>query len=487
MRDDDRRLAERLARYESRIPVDAGPPTLVESARVPWAALGAVAAAAVVAVVLATGALGDQRDVGEASPSPSASPTSAATPVATASPTPSASVAATPTPASHEPTPTPTSGPIVRWAPVGVFGSEGWAEEVADMTYAAGHFIAVGYREPDDQRGHVGPPIDEPRIWISADGGTWEQVVLGSAFDSGHLRTVVALADGSAVVYGSIAPEPPGNQEPAAWRTTDGRTWTRLALSLPHDRPLSHVVGGRRGLITTVSLPTEESQTEEIWHSVDGATWTVAHRLEPRDGFLPALYDWEAGPEGFVVTGYRYRFVGDEREDRTFVLASGDGREWFEAAAEETPFSAYTGVASIGGDWLIAANGTAEGDWTSRATTWFSTNGLAWEERTLLEIPMPSSPLADEVTSTVVGRVVSTEERVIASGSVVICCHGPWWAAGVWSTFDGRSWERLGFPDGTVVSAAAQHDGIVVLGGFDRARPEDEFKTRAVFWIGERR
>jgi hypothetical protein len=56
----------------------------------------------------------------------------------------------------------------------------------------------------------------------------------------------------------------------------------------------------------------------------------------------------------------------------------------------------------------------------------------------------------------------------------------------VWTSSDGRSWERLAFPDGTYIVGAAEHDGVVVLAGFDRARPEDEFRARAMFWVGER-
>ncbi|HEX7224981.1 MAG TPA: hypothetical protein VF367_05330, partial [Candidatus Limnocylindria bacterium] len=83
-------------------------------------------------------------------------------------------------------------------------------------------------------------------------------------------------------------------------------------------------------------------------------------------------------------------------------------------------------------------------------------------------------------------RLVSTGERVFLVGLTSVCCHGPAWAASVFSTFDGTSWEPLGFPAGTVVTAAAEHDGVIVLAGFDRARPEDDFRARATFWIGER-
>jgi hypothetical protein len=260
-----------------------------------------------------------------------------------------------------------------------------------------------------------------------------------------------------------------------------------LDLALPRKEYLSDVVGGPHGLITVVSSQAEGgTSVAEVWHSVDGASWSVVHAVEPRDGYESAGYDWEAGPEGFVVIGNRYRFDGEDRDDRTFVLASGDGLEWIEAPAEETTFSNLSHVAPIGGDWVIAANEVTEVVGTGRATTWYSANGLAWDERSAIDVPMPSSPYPDTDTSTVIGGLAGTGERVIASGSVVICCHGPRWAAGVWSSFDGQSWEGLDFPEGTVVTAAAQHDGVVVLAGFDRARPEDEFKVRAMFWIGER-
>jgi len=397
-----------------------------------------------------------------------------------------ASATATPAPA----TPAPTPGAIVHWAQVGVFSSEGWATEVVDMTYAAGQFIAIGYREPDDQRGHVGPPIDEPLIWISTDGRTWEQIEPGPAFVDGHPRSIVALPDGSAVAYGTVDPDPPAGPTSAAWRTTDGRTWTSLALTLPRTDFLTDVVSGPHGLLSVMNVTHSETRdTTEIWHSENGASWRVVHTIEPRDGFVPLAWDWEAGPEGFVVTGMWFPSDREVDDDRPFAFASGDGVSWFEATAEATPTLIYgPKVAPVGGDWMVVGERSTESVSLTAATAeaWYSSNGLAWERRGSFDIPLPSNPRGWDI-GTFVGRVVSTGERVVTSGFTSVCCHGPAWAAGVWSSFDGRSWERLGFPEGTVVSAAAQHDGIVVLAGFDRARPEDEFKARAVFWIGERR
>jgi hypothetical protein len=578
MTDDDRRLADRLRRPESRVPVTDGP-LAVRPRPLPWPALAALAAVLVVAVVLASGLVRNEPAVGQPSPTPPVSaggtplPTDVerapkpitavsledegraltvefsgdrcvedyaaefvradgaievavyGTPTHSVDPCPApidypmveltipldprftgsqvrdvatgriftvaaASASASASPVTPSATPAPTPPPtdtIARWTQVGVFSADGWATEVLDMTYAAGRFIAIGYREPAEQRGLVGPPIDTAMIWTSPDGRTWEQVDPGPEFRDGHPRTLVALEDGSAVAYGTIDPEPPASPRTAAWRTTDGRGWELVELTTPRAEFLPHVVGGPNGLMTVVSLVTETSRTEEIWHSDNGTTWRVVHRIEPHDGYEPNVTAWEAGPDGFVLTGAWYRFEGGTRDDRPFVLASGEGIAWHEAPATET--ARMLGVASIaplGGDWIIAASKITDGGSTGGASTWLSANGLDWEEGASLDVPMPSSPFPDTDTGTVIGRLVGTGERVIASGHVVICCHGPTWAAGVWSSTSASSWERLGFPEGTVVSAAAEHGGTVVIAGFDRARPEDEFEARAVFWIGER-
>ena len=492
MSDDDRRLGDRLRAYESRVP-DAPTQPVTLSGRPRWSLVAAAGAAAVIAIAILVGTLAN-RDVGQADETASPTPTASSTVEPTLEPTPTATATVDPqpvpsqTPIPVDATPEPATGPIVRWAQVGAFASEGWAEEVTSMTYAAGHFIAVGYRERDDQRGYVGPPIDEPRIWISADGRTWELIDVGASFDStSHPRWVVALPDGSAIAYGSVDPEPPASSRSAAWRSTDGRTWAPIELSVPRDDFLTRVVGGPRGLITVVSnFVAEDSGTAEVWHSTDGANWSVAHVIESRDGYLPSIVDWAAGPEGFVIAGHRYRFSADERDDRPIVLASGDGVAWFEAVAADTPPLLGQSIAPIGGDWmLIGERDEASSDPVAEAETWYSANGLTWEQRGSLSVPLPTNPDGYDI-GTFVGHFVSTGERVIASGATSLCCHGAWWAAGVWSSHDARSWERLGFPDGTIVSAAAEHDGVVVLAGFDRARPEDAFRARAIFWIGER-
>jgi hypothetical protein len=442
----------------------------------PWRAIaGAIGVLLIVAIVAAallmtrgeTGTGTAPSGSAVASPSLSGDPSTSVTPHPTQSPTGSASA---------EPSGSTPPGPIGRWAAAATFGSEGWAEEVRDLTYAAGHFIAIGYREPDGGRGQVGPPTDEPLIWISTDGASWSRLELGAEFDGAHLASVVALPDGSAAIYGAISADDFSSATGGAWTSSNASDWTSVAIDQPEPTVLGRVADGGRGLLTLVRSNSQDGH--QLWHSTDGLTWTSVRTIPDEDGTRRLnVVDYAAGPEGFVVTGYRSPLGGGVDGATAFVLASADGDEWFEADPLLTPSPYHQRVAPVNGDWIVAASAV-----DPAVTTWFSANGLDWEPRGQLEIPIPESEF--EEASATLGTLVSTGERVMASGAGVICCHGPWWAAGVWSSFDGGTWERLGFPDGTVVSAAAAHDGTIVLAGFDRARPQDEFKARAAFWVG---
>ena len=484
--DIDRQLADRLRAYESSVPADLEPGPARRRRPAAWLLAGAgasVVAATILGIALLTS---DPDPVGEASPTPSPSasasaPATSASQVPTPVPTPAESSVPSSTP-DGEPSATAgtPSGPIARWAPTGAFASDGWAEEARGIAYAAGHFVAIGYREPDDQRGIVGPPVDEPRIWISADGRAWSQVELGPEFADAHLWSVVALPDGAAMIYGSIESQDI-QYTSAAWRSVDGTAWARVDLERPsHDVP-RRVVAGGRGYLADVTV----TGGTELWHSVDGVAWRSVRSIPfAQETRQAGVIDIGAGPEGFVVTG-DYGPVDGGPRYASFVLASGDGVTWFEAESAATPTSSSLSVAPVGGDWItVGTRLPREPEVTADA--WFSANGLGWDRRGNATIPLPTVPVDWEGVATFPWRLVSTGERVFLVGLTSVCCHGPAWAASVFSTFDGTSWERLGFPAGTVVTAAAEHDGVVVLAGFDRARPEDGFTARATFWIGER-
>lgn len=473
--DFDRSLADRLRGAEGRVRPGETPDLAVLAGAGPgrWKLLGAgavAAAALVLAVIVAPRLVAEPGPGASLSPLPSAVPSEVASPTSTDAPAPTA-----------EPTPEPTPvGPITRWAPTATFTSEGMATETRDVTYAAGHFVAIGYAEPAGRRGEVGLPIDEPRMWISREGRSWTEVDT-APFGDAHFGSVVALPNGDALVYGSVDLDPTtGASASAAWRSTDGLSWARVVLDVPEPDVIPWSVrGGAKGYLTTIRPPT--SGGYELWHSVDGLAWQAVHSIPEEDGaWRPHYRDWEAGPEGFVVSGVRYPAEGGVVGAEPFILASSDGLTWIEADSGAMPTEHDLIVAPIGPDWLIAARGD-DGPYS----TWHSANGLAWVARGPLDVPVPSHDEMESLGVWISG-FVPTGDRVIASAAVSYCCHGPLWAAGVWWTAAGSAWDELGFPPGTAIRSAAVHGDVIVIAGFDQARPEDDFAARAVFWIGER-
>ena len=489
--EDDRGLARRLRAYESRVP-DAPAPSTTLARRLPWMPVLA-AGAAVVAVVAGawmSGMLDRQPDVGEtdASPTPSidAGPTGEPNPSLIAEPSTSTPVASA--------TPEPTLGPIVRWATAASFGSDGNAEEVLDISYGGGHFIAVGFREPLNARGQVGPSQREALIWISTDGAAWEELPLGPEFEGAEVLATAALPDGAAAIYGFVDSNPdPSDEEigAAAWSSTDGRTWTRYELALPArpDSPIapfiSSVTDGAKGYLTLDTYATDDGLVTELWYSSDGARWEVVNRFATdSSGWTISVRDVGAGDEGFVLVGERYEVDAEQREYEPIVQASADGRTWIDANPNAMPAGPNLLVAAVHGDWIVTQTDFE----TSTDITWFSHDGLTWEQRQGLEVPVPADAEdLGEGTVAVIGRIVEAGDRAFISGALVYCCHGPWFAAGVWSSFDASSWEKLGFPDDAVIAAAAVHDGVTVLAGHTGATPTDDWKANATFWVSERR
>jgi hypothetical protein len=495
MTDDDRRLAERLTRYESRVPVDAPAAVTAPPSRGAWPLIGGLAAVVVLAVVVATNLVSDRPEVGVASPNPSPSDPSSpelsaemlsqpATPNPTTQPTATATV---------DPTPG-LPGRIVRWNTAAAFVEDGFALEVTDVTWGAGQFIALGLREPLDERGQVGPSTSTQVMWTSADGATWTQVPLGPEFDGAHLSSLVTLPDGAAAVYGvvdhaaSIDDWQPG--PPFAWKSLDGVTWEPMELSMPTDtrtrEPLGpgNVQAGARGYLSLHEVPEGEFEYSwEIWYSADGVTWEITHRVEEaQPGWLTSIRDAGAGDGGFVIVGERFEVNAEERVYEPFIHASGDGRNWVVADPSDIPAGHTLLVEPVGGDWIVTQtnyDGRPDG-------TWFSHDGLHWVERQQLDVPDPDLPEGWEPGYAVIGRIVGAGDRVFASGATVVCCHAPWFAAGIWSSADATSWERLGFPDDAVITAAAVVDDVTVLVGYTGASPDTEWQARATMWVSER-
>ena len=230
-------------------------------------------------------------------------------------------------------------------------------ELVADVVATDHGLFAVGTRSGSPAQGLV---------WRSLDGTSWEDVTPVDMFERALLRSVYATADGALIVLGAVRPRlprGPDDETPAAWRSEDGLTWADASAAVPGDY-VGPVEYGPQGYLVVVRGPDADS----LWYSDDGTNWTMS--LPANSGRI--WFDLGAGPEGFVAIG------SNADGSRRIVIASSDGREWFEAAE---PPPNIERVAPHGPDWMGVA-GTLPIDIAKNreAPVWFSENGLDWRE-----------------------------------------------------------------------------------------------------------
>jgi hypothetical protein len=451
---DDRDLERRLREYESRVPVDEAAPQMRERRLGGGLALSGAFAVVAVAALVAVVWMSSNRPIGDADPTPSAT----SEPARSSAPTASSPSEAPPSPApSSTPAPiaTPTLSPVPPTA---------W----------------IGFREPLDARGAVGPSQRTPLVWASTDGVSWGRVSLGTSFTNAELHSVVAAPDGSALIYGLVTDPVEFTERRTAWRSADGSTWTEVALTVPGD-VLGRVVQGGRGYVARATTGFGADAAQEVWFSSDGLTWEATSvRLVPDANDYVAIIDVAAGPEGFVVAAVYGDRSGDQLETRSMVFASGDGLEWV-PARESAMRGGPDVIAALGHDWVMSATDGA----TRETTMWWSADGLAWEERTSVEVPAPSG-VEPQSGTPIIGHIVAAGDRVLLQGLVSVCCHTPPWAAGVWSSGDAYTWERLDLPQDAYVAQAVTTGGLTVAVGHTGASSEGGWEAVATFWIGTR-
>ena len=274
---------------------------------------------------------------------------------------------------------------------------------------------------------------------------------LGSVFDGAHLFAATTLPDGAAAIYGYVDRDPDPNMEEieaAAWRSMDAKTWTRFELVLPARpdaetpsyRTIGAIASGAGGYLTVDGYATEEGLVDLVLYSSDGARWEVAAHFGPDgSGWTDGLRDYAAGDEGFVLVGERYEIDAEQRVYLPIVRASADGRTWIDADPEAMPEGPNLLVAAVEGDWIATQTDFEAGT----DVTWFSHDGVTWEERASLDVPdPPGSEEFGEGNVSVIGTIIEAGDRAIISGAHVYCCHSPWYAAGIWSSFETRSSPR---------------------------------------------
>jgi hypothetical protein len=354
---------------------------------------------------------------------------------------------------------------------VATFGNPGLLAFAYDVVASPSGLVAVGVLY-DGHLPIVGPaPPHDGRIWISAGGGSWQDVTPRELFTNVSLYDIYVRADGSLVALGTISehtqnsgPHAVDAIAPGAWESGDGRTWQPTATGLPEGASIWQVNNGERGYLARISPP-GAIHGSELWFSADGRAWERVRTL--LDGSVAI----GAGDDGFVVVGTQGDRLSGE-PPLPFALASADGREWFESP--DPPPEITTHVAPIGGDWLAISYAFGDESRSAEITSWFSANGLDWTPNggftmasveagvaVCHEFPTSLSPAAGWlVVGSTIGGLACGEGGQVTHGTQRI-------------SSDGASWSALPFVPGTVgisnsgsqVYGAATDDARLVLVG----------------------
>jgi hypothetical protein len=212
--------------------------------------------------------------------------------------------------------------------------------------------------------------------------------------------------------------------------------------------PLGYVQAwaGRAGLDASVI---------ELYWSDDALSWELVHSIAAgRDAHV---YAAGGGPDGFVVAA---RLGAD---DGPLMLASGDGRTWFEAP--EQPALAdddvVMTVAPVGPDWL-AAGWRSVAEPAGGIDLWSSADGLLWEPAGSIAPPDDVEPFGTRVMYP--SHMISHGGSLFLSGAQAVEGSDTR-PLGVWTSTDGRSWEEMDLGGPAEVRAVDGLECCLWLGG----------------------
>jgi hypothetical protein len=202
------------------------------------------------------------------------------------------------------------------WTRVDVRGEFGPRVYVSAIVHAKPGFVAVGGRRDPGQQ-----TFTHPAVWTSSDGAHWE-AARDPRFPRGRTLGFSGLAVRHGVLVAAVGIE--------LWRSTDARTWRRVARLEQTGRGGASVTVGPRGFVAL-----GPSSPGAIWNgpvstSADGRHWsgaerrgTVAHPV----GLFPE-----------AQLGSRSLSVGPSINNAPPVLyASADGAHWTAVSASNVP------------------------------------------------------------------------------------------------------------------------------------------------------
>ena len=290
---------------------------------------------------------------------------------------------------------------------------------IDSLVAVRGGFIALGFDQPPSHAA----------AWSSTDAMNWRRESDLPAPGGSSISAAVVGQDGSVIAVGGSGPTA------AAWRTTDGATWTLTQLPAPGtdagvgpgaterlsavaETPGGFVAGGYVETATAIRMAS-------LWRSPDGVTWTRTIVPIPA-GSSEVTGIAELSASELVAVG----IAGDERRGTAAVWQSHDaGATWSAIASPSLAAGRMLAVAAGRGG--VAAVGELQEQ--TGAAAWFSADGSNWA--------VSSGPGLDNGGLQMVMMAVGPSATgFAAAGWRSDAGNG---SAVAWSSSDGRQWIHL--------------------------------------------
>ena len=274
--------------------------------------------------------------------------------------------------------------------------------------------------------------------WFSADGLTWARLREGSFGVGQTVSDVTAFGSGFVAVGSERRPD--GSSVPAAWTARDGADWVRVAHQEAFDYTGAVDTSGGTSIASVAAAPGRlfavgsDGVWAKAWTSSDGLAW---HRADlPPQLVHAALFH---SVDGVAISGGETLVAASVGSGPALWHLGRDG--WADGAAggafaSRGPSISVRGVTPWGTGYLAVGSMLVEhvDRAARRGAVWLSSNGFTWEQ-----VPDPDAVWRDAA----VNAVAPFEGGFVAVGQVTTDSTGKPAVAAVWTSTDGRRWQRV--------------------------------------------
>lgn len=294
------------------------------------------------------------------------------------------SLGSTITTVAAEPSTDPSAEPVASAAPAGSAPPEepsaaAWAAaqladataqaDARDISAGSGRYVVVG--------ASGFPPV--ATAWWSADGLSWAAAAVADAPAGSAMTHVTATEDGFVALGSALLADGAERNQVLAWQSTDGAEWSPMKVEKPARSDLQAAVAGLAdgpaGQLALGSFIGQDIAGQRLWRSTDGQTWTQVA--------LPA--DKQAIWETVVAVPDAYLLLGQAKGGKPAIRRSADGETWRKVKGAPRLFDVVTGedgsVVGIGWKdlWQSADAKQWRKVWT-RPDTWEvdGSNAFGW-------------------------------------------------------------------------------------------------------------